>query len=60
MNQARHPKPPEVAGLTLEQIAERYVARFKDRKPDWNAFEDATAMRISRVPDRPLKAEARA
>src|SRR5688500_8405255 len=41
MNQARHPKPPDVAGLSLEQIAERYVARFKDRRPDWNAFEDA-------------------
>ena len=41
MTQARHPKPPEVAGLSLEQIAERYVARFKDRRPDWHAFEDA-------------------
>ena len=33
--------PPEVAGLTLEEIARRYVARFSDRKADWNAFEDA-------------------
>src|SRR5262245_66129139 len=41
MSQARHPKPPEVAGLSNEEIARRYVARFGDRKPDWNAFEDA-------------------
>jgi mannose-6-phosphate isomerase-like protein (cupin superfamily) len=41
MSQARHPKPPDVADLSLEQIAERYVARFKDRRPDWDAFEDA-------------------
>src|SRR5215208_764600 len=41
MSQARHPMPAEVAGLSLEEIAKRYIARFKDRKPDWNAFEDA-------------------
>ncbi|MDE0174435.1 MAG: hypothetical protein OYH76_24895 [Defluviicoccus sp.] len=38
---ARHPRPPEVEGLGLEEIAERYVARFGDRKPDWAAFADA-------------------
>jgi len=36
-----HQKPPEVADLTLEEIAERYVARFRDRKADWKAFADA-------------------
>jgi len=41
MSQARHPKPPEVADLSIEEIARRYVARFRDRKADWNAFEDA-------------------
>ena len=41
MSQARHPRPPEIADLTIEDIAKRYVARFSDRKPDWNAFEDA-------------------
>jgi oxalate decarboxylase/phosphoglucose isomerase-like protein (cupin superfamily) len=25
----------------LDEILERYVARFSDRRPDWNAFEDA-------------------
>src|SRR5262249_32822714 len=41
MTAARHPKPAEIANLSLEEIAQRYVARFKDRKADWNAFEDA-------------------
>src|SRR5262249_60474912 len=41
MSQARHARPAEVAGLSIEEIASRYVARFSDRKPDWNAFEDA-------------------
>ena len=41
MTIARHPMAPEVAALTLEQIAEKYVARFKDRIADWDAFADA-------------------
>ena len=39
MTQARHPTPPEIAGLSLDEIACRYVARFNDRKPDWNASD---------------------
>ena len=38
---ARHPRPPELVGVALEDIAARYVARFRDRKADWAAFEDA-------------------
>ena len=38
---ARHPRPPELEGVSLEEIATRYVARFRDRKADWAAFEDA-------------------
>jgi mannose-6-phosphate isomerase-like protein (cupin superfamily) len=41
MAQVIHPKPPEIAGLTLEEIAQRYTARFIDRKADWDAFADA-------------------
>ncbi len=41
MAAARHPKPPEVADLSLEQIAERYIGRFRDKVADWEAFEDA-------------------
>ena len=42
MTLARHPRPAHLANATLEQIAEKYVARFKNRIVDWNAFEDAT------------------
>ena len=41
MAQARHAMPPEVASLSIEEVAQKYTARFIDRKPDWNAFEDA-------------------
>ncbi|MBV9120989.1 MAG: cupin domain-containing protein [Chloroflexi bacterium] len=38
---AEHVKPAELEGLTIEQIAERCTARFRDRKADWDAFADA-------------------
>src|SRR5581483_611676 len=38
---ARHPRPKELVGVPIEEIARRYVARFRDRKADWAAFEDA-------------------
>lgn len=41
MTISRHSRPAELEGMPLEEIERRYVARFRDRKPDWNAFEDA-------------------
>ncbi len=41
MSVARHARPPELEGASLQEILGRYVARFRDRKPDWAAFEDA-------------------
>ena len=41
MSVARHPRPKEIENASLEEIMDRYVARFRDRKPDWEAFEDA-------------------
>ena len=41
MAKARHRKHPDVVGLSLDQIAQRYVGRFKDKQGDWAAFEDA-------------------
>jgi oxalate decarboxylase/phosphoglucose isomerase-like protein (cupin superfamily) len=41
MSVARHPRPKELVGVPIEEIAKRYIGRFKDRKPDWAAFEDA-------------------
>ena len=41
MTDVIHERDPEVAGLTIDQIAERYTARFIDREADWDAFADA-------------------
>jgi mannose-6-phosphate isomerase-like protein (cupin superfamily) len=40
-NTSQHAVPPELENLSVEEIGQRYVARFRDRKPDWHAFEDA-------------------
>ena len=41
MSVARHPRPPELVDVPLEGIMQRYVGRFREKKPDWVAFEDA-------------------
>jgi mannose-6-phosphate isomerase-like protein (cupin superfamily) len=41
MAKARHEMPPEIAALSLEEIAEHYIGRFRDKAADWEAFEDA-------------------
>src|SRR2546428_9754566 len=41
MAAARHPMPPDIAELSLDEIAERYIGRFRDKAADWEAFEDA-------------------
>src|SRR3981081_1308352 len=41
MATARHARPKELEGVSIDQIIERYVARFSDRRADWAAFEDA-------------------
>jgi oxalate decarboxylase/phosphoglucose isomerase-like protein (cupin superfamily) len=41
MSVARHPRPSEIADMSLEEIMQSYTARFRDRVPDWDAFEDA-------------------
>ncbi len=41
MAQARPAMPPEVAARSLEEIAARYIGRFRDKTADWAAFEDA-------------------
>ena len=38
---ARHPRLPALVDASIEDIMDRYVARFEDRTPDWNAFSDA-------------------
>jgi oxalate decarboxylase/phosphoglucose isomerase-like protein (cupin superfamily) len=41
MSVARHQRPPELVGVPLEDILAKYVGRFRDKRPDWAAFEDA-------------------
>ena len=41
MSVARHPRPKELEGVPIEEIMKKYVGRFKEKKPDWAAFEDA-------------------
>ena len=41
MGIARHSLPPDLAGQSIEQIAARHIGRFRDKTPDWSAFEDA-------------------
>ena len=31
----------QIGAILADEPEKRYVARFSDRKPDWNAFEDA-------------------
>jgi mannose-6-phosphate isomerase-like protein (cupin superfamily) len=38
---AIHPMDPAVAGMSLQDLTRKFVARFGERKPDWNAFADA-------------------
>src|ERR1700751_532170 len=41
MSVARHSRPPELENAPLEDIMQQYVGRFREKKPDWAAFEDA-------------------
>jgi quercetin dioxygenase-like cupin family protein len=41
MSTARHPRPKELEGVSLEDIMAAFVGRFKDKAPDWRAFADA-------------------
>ncbi len=52
MSVARHPRPPELEKATLEEIMDTYVARFRDREADWEAFEDAKTEGFKRAQHR--------
>src|SRR3979411_675385 len=41
MSVARHPPPPELVDVPIEDIMQKFVGRFREKKPDWAAFEDA-------------------
>ena len=35
MSTARHPRAPELVGVPLPDIMDRYVGRFREKTPDW-------------------------
>jgi len=41
MSAARHPRPKELEGVSLEDIMRTHVGRFSEKRGDWEAFEDA-------------------
>ena len=41
MSTSRHPRAPELVDGPLQEIMNRYVGRFREKTPDWTAFEDA-------------------
>lgn len=41
MTVARHSRPAHLVGVSIEEISDRYVRRFDQIQPDWEAFEDA-------------------
>src|SRR3546814_16762368 len=49
---ARHPRPSELSNATLEEIEQKYVAQFRNRVSDWEAFEDAKVESFKRAQHR--------
>ncbi len=41
MSVARHPRPPELVDVPIEDIMHKYVGRFHEKTPDGAPFEDA-------------------
>ena len=49
---ARHKRDADVEDLSLEEIMQRYVGRFAEKKADWAAFEDAKSEGYKRAQHR--------
>lgn len=58
MSVARHQRPKELEGVPLEEIMKKYVGRFRDKQPDWNAFADANIEGFRRAQHRFIGAGA--
>src|ERR1700738_2246596 len=50
MSVARHPRPKELEGVSIEEVMKTYIGRFAEKKPDWAAFEDAKIEGFKRAP----------
>jgi oxalate decarboxylase/phosphoglucose isomerase-like protein (cupin superfamily) len=52
MSIARHSRPDDIANVSLEELSDRFIAHYRDRKPDWAAFEDAKVEGFKRAQHR--------
>ena len=50
MAAARHPMPPEIAALSLEDIAERYIGRFRDKVARSSMVVESKAYKLCPLP----------
>ena len=41
MSVARHPRPKELEGVSIDEIMKKFVGRCSEKRADWAAFEDA-------------------
>src|SRR5260370_12851721 len=41
MGGGSHARGAELVDVSIEEIMQKYVGRFREKKPDWAAFEDA-------------------
>ena len=41
MSVARHPRPKELEGVSIDEIMKKFVGRYSEKRADWAAFEDA-------------------
>jgi oxalate decarboxylase/phosphoglucose isomerase-like protein (cupin superfamily) len=41
MSVARHPRPKELEGVSIDDIMKKFVGRYSEKRADWAAFEDA-------------------
>src|SRR6266404_4731909 len=49
MAAARHEMPPEIAALSLDEIAERYIGRFRDRSEEHTSELQSLAYLVCRL-----------
>ena len=41
MSVARHPRPKELEGVSIDEVMKKFVGRYSEKRADWAAFEDA-------------------
>ena len=58
MARAFHEAPDDVKDLTLNELGERFVGRFKEKQGDWDAFADARTEGFKRAQHRFIGAGA--